>query len=89
MKNQDARKPYTCPECGSKVGSIRRQQLRTYVDIDVDEDGEVGLRGSENEVMEETWEFFCLSQSEHVFSAQMLAALNAMIEQQSEFGLDF
>jgi hypothetical protein len=62
--------------------------VRTYVDVDVDE-GEVSLNASENEVVEETWSFYCLGDQGHVFSPQMRLALDAMIEKQSEFGLDF
>ena len=89
MENTVATTSYTCPECGGKVGSVRLQQLRTYVDINIDEAGEVSLDGGENEVMQENWEFFCLAEREHVFSPEMLLGLEAMIEQQSEYGLDF
>jgi hypothetical protein len=82
------RHPYTCPQCGGKIGSVRHQQLRTYVDINL-EDGEVSLDGGEKEVMEETWEFMCLASSDHILSAQMVATLQSMIEEQSKYGLDF
>ena len=58
------------------------------MDIDVDE-GEVSLGGSENEVVEETWDFFCLGSQDHILSPQMKAALDAMIEKQAEYGTDF
>jgi hypothetical protein len=83
------RKPFTCEHCGSKIGAVRHQQVRTYVDIEIEEDDEVSLNASENEVVEETWAFYCLGNQGHVLSVQMVAALDAMIEQQGKFGFDF
>ena len=83
-----ARKPYSCTACGGEVGAARFQQTRTYVDIEAD-GGEARLSGGENEVLEENWHFFCLANRDHRLSPQLLAALDRLVEKESQYGLDF